>query len=105
MMAKRGGVTKAIGVTSGTARSSWRLAGYSRSRSSCLERTGAASDPNAVAVVATVEAKGSAWWLLAPAACASTRLMDHGIQIKAVMERLVGGVDGLYYGMRLRVAI
>lgn len=60
-----------------------------------------------MAVVATVDAKGSALvgFLASTTARRLARLMDHGIQVKAAMERLVGGVDGLNYGMRLRVAI
>jgi len=110
MMAKRGGVTKAVGVTYENRQKllAW-LAGYSPEQIQLhLERNqGNQHDPNAVAVVATVEAKGSALvgFIAASTAARLARLMDHGIQIKAVMERLVGGVDGLYYGMRLRVAI
>lgn len=110
LMAKRGGVTKVAGVTySNRQRLIERLADYSPDLVSVNLRreNGNRYDPAAVAVVVSVKDKGTATIGYIPAMTARTlsRLMDRGLQLKASLERVVGGYEGLSYGARLRVAI
>ena len=110
LMAKRGGVTKVVGVTYGSRqRLIERLATYNPDLVSITLQQNKANifDPQAVAVVASVKDKGSATIGFIPAMTARTlsRLMDKGTTLKASLDRIVGGYQGLNYGARLRVAI
>lgn len=109
-MAKSGGVAKVAGVTfDGRQRLIQRLATYSQEDVTISLRRDNANifDPNAIAVVASVKGKGSATvgFISALTAKKLARLMDRGIGIKAALESIVGGYDGLSYGLRLRLAI
>jgi hypothetical protein len=110
LMAKRGGVTKVAGVTYGKRqRLIARLATYSPELVSITLQQDKDNlfDPAAVAVVASVKDKGSATIGFIPAMTARTlsQLMDKGTTLKASLDRIVGGYQGLSYGARLRVAI
>lgn len=110
LMAKRGGVTKVAGVTFDNRQQLIsRLAGYNPELVSITLQQDKSNlfDPLAVAVVASVKDKGSATIGFIPAMTARTlsRLMDKGTALKASLEGIAGGYDGLSYGARLRVAI
>jgi len=110
LMAKRGGISKVAGVTmDNRQRLIERLTTYQPDEITVSLRRDKANifDPNAIAVVATVESKGSAviGYIPALAALKLARLMDVGITLKAMLAGIVGGYDGLSYGIRLRVAI
>lgn len=110
LMAKRGGVTKVSGVTyNNRQRLIERLSSYRPELVSITLRQDKANhyDNQAVAVVASVKGKGSATIGYIPATTARTlsRLMDRGLDLKASLDRVVGGYQGYSYGARLRVAI
>lgn len=110
LMAKRGGVSKVAGVThSNRQQLLARLTTYQLDQITVSLRRDKANifDPNAIAVVAAVEGKGSATvgYIPALAAVKLARLMDVGINLNATLSGIVGGYDGLTYGLRLRVAI
>lgn len=109
-MVKQGNLSKVAGVTyEGRQRLLARLTHYQPEQISLslVRNRDNPFDKFAVSVVASVTGKGSATVGFLPAIKAAklARLMDKGIQLKAIMEGLVGGYDGLSYGMRLRVAI
>lgn len=110
LMAKRGGVTKVVGVTfDNRQKLIERLASYSPDLVSITLQQDKANqyDPSAVAVVASVKGKGNATIGFIPAMTAKTlsTLMDKGTVFKAHLDRIVGGYQGYSYGARLRIAI
>ena len=110
LMAKRGGVTKVAGVTySNRQKLIARLATYDPALIRIVLQQDKSNlfDPQAVAIVASVSGKGSATIGFIPAITARTlsKLMDKGTAFKASLDRIVGGYQGLSYGVRLRVAI
>lgn len=110
MMAKKGGVSKVAGVThSNRQQLISRLTTYQPEQITVTLRRDKENifDPNAIAVVAAVEGKGSAvvGYIPALTAIKLARLMDVGITVKAMLEGVVGGYEGLTFGLRLRVAI
>lgn len=109
-MAKKGGTSKVSGVTKeNRQRLIARLTNYQPEQITVTLRrdTDNIFDQSAIAVVVSVEGKGSATmgFIPAKAALKLSRLMDKGISVRAVLEGIVGGYDGLYYGLRVRVAI
>ena len=64
-------------------------------------------DGNAVAVIAAVEGKGSYCVGYVPATLSRmlAAVMDAGAVVKAKFNAIVGGCDGLNYGMRIALAI
>ena len=109
-MAKKGGISKMAGVTHNNRQQLiGRLTTYQPEEITVSLRRDKANifDPNAIAVVASVEGKGSAviGFIPALAALKLARLMDVGITVKAMLAGIVGGCNGLSYGIRLKVAI
>ena len=110
LMAKKGSISKVAGVThSNRQQLIARLAAYQPEQIAVSLRRDKENifDQNAIAVIAAVSGKGTAviGHIPALAALKLARLMDVGIAVKAMLEGIVGGYDGLSYGMRLRVAI
>ncbi len=109
-LSKQGGVSTVAGVTyENRQRLIQRLTRYDASKITVTLHRDKQNifDPNAIAVVASVEGKGSAviGYIPALAALKVARLMDKGITIKTMLEHIVGGYDGLSYGLRVRLAI
>ena len=110
LMAKKGGISKVTGVThSSRQQLIGRLTTYQPEEITVSLRRDKANifDPNAIAVVTTVEGKGSAviGFIPALAALKLARLMDVGITLKAMLAGIVGGYDGLSYGIRLEAGL
>lgn len=109
LMDKRGGIAKVAGVThDNRQRLIERLSAYSHYKITISLQRDKANifDTNAIAVIASVQGKGSAivGYIQAMTAFKLAMLIDKGIKLKAMLAGIVGGC-GLTYGLRVKVAI